>query len=420
MSKKLLFISHAAPEDNYLAGWLASKLRLLGYEVWVDVKNLRAGSSFWNEIELKMRDDSIRFIALVSQTYIDKSRNRNTGVYSEVTLAKTLSKQIDKYILPIKIDDSSYDDFPLNILPLDTIDFSKNWGEGLQELTSELEEQGVEKGVSDDNVLKQWHEYQKIQGKVIKRDEYYGSNWFRVTYPQTVFVYKFLGEEKSLYKLIPFPFVRDGDYILGFFLDAGLDFKYSYSEAVETKDFGEFETITLGDGHEIKDAPQKLVRLLNYSINDHFEQLENFGCYRGSGKKKIFYPKYGEKKDAYISLKPFKKRGRRIYSKAGKQKWRFGLSFLFQLHPFPHLLTHYHLVVSDENGLLDKDAQIKARRSIPKEWFNRDWYERILASLYLASGFSNDLELIVPAGRENIVIDIRPVTFRSRHTYEES
>lgn len=60
MSKKLLFISHAAPEDNDLSGWLASKLRLLGYEVWMDVKNLRADSSFWNEIELKMRDESIR------------------------------------------------------------------------------------------------------------------------------------------------------------------------------------------------------------------------------------------------------------------------------------------------------------------------------------------------------------------------
>jgi hypothetical protein len=40
-SKNLIFISHAQPEDDYLAVWLASKLRQLGYNVWVDKDNLK-------------------------------------------------------------------------------------------------------------------------------------------------------------------------------------------------------------------------------------------------------------------------------------------------------------------------------------------------------------------------------------------
>ncbi|MDO1499092.1 toll/interleukin-1 receptor domain-containing protein [Winogradskyella maritima] len=143
--KDLIFISHAVPQDDYLAVWLSSKLSLMGYNVWVDKEDLRSGSAFWNDIEVNMRDKSIRFIALVSYSYIEKSRNKNTGVFSEVTLAKSLSKKIENYIIPLKVDDCSYDDFPINILPLDTIDFSKNWGSGLKKLLKEFEIQNIRK-----------------------------------------------------------------------------------------------------------------------------------------------------------------------------------------------------------------------------------------------------------------------------------
>jgi len=201
--KRLLFISHAAPEDNYLAAWLASKLRLLGYEVWVDVKDLRAGSSFWNEIELKMRDESCCFLALVSQSYIEKSRNKNSGVFSEITLAKTLSRSLDNYIIPIKVDSSSYDDFPINILPLDTIDFSRNWGTGLNDLVEEIVTREIYKSESDNTVLAQWYNFQKSQKVVRKKEESYSSNWFGVSLPETVFVYKSHGDYKKLWQSIP-------------------------------------------------------------------------------------------------------------------------------------------------------------------------------------------------------------------------
>ena len=40
-----------------------------------------------------MRNDSIRFLALVSEAYIKKALDKNTGVHSEVALAKILSKK---------------------------------------------------------------------------------------------------------------------------------------------------------------------------------------------------------------------------------------------------------------------------------------------------------------------------------------
>ncbi len=419
MNKKLLFISHAAPEDNYLAGWIASKLKLLGYEVWVDVKDLRAGSSFWNEIELKMRNDSIRVLVIVSEKYISKYRDKNTGVFSEVILAKTLSKKTDKFIIPIKADDSNYDDFPINILPLNTINFSNNLGIGLKDLIIELEEQAIPKGILDISVLTQWHEYQKIQGKVLTKREFYGSNWFEITIPKFIYIYKFIGEYENLFEKIPFSFVRDGDYLIGFFTDSGLDFHHLFSEKIVTNDCINNEMIELSNGDLIKDIPQKLVNLLNKSLNNHFHNLENFGVFHTSNKKQVFYVKYDENRNGYISLKAFGKRGRKLYSKDGKIKWRFGLSFLFQLTPFPHLVTNYHLISSDKHGLLNKDNQLKARRSIPNGWYNRDWYERILAFLHLASNSSSDLKLKVPVGMKNLVIDLKPIQFKSDYGYEE-
>lgn len=417
--KRLLFISHAAPEDNYLAAWLASKLRLLGYEVWVDVKDLRAGSSFWNEIELKMRDESCCFLALVSQSYIEKSRNKNSGVFSEITLAKTLSRSLDNYIIPIKVDSSSYDDFPINMLPLDTIDFSRNWGTGLNDLVEEIVTRKIHKTESDDTVLAQWYNFQKSQKVVRKKEESYSSNWFGVTLPETVYVYKFHGDYKKLWQSIPYAYVRNGDYILGFFDESNIDINHTFYDQIESEWIKENGSIRLSNGDEIKDAPQKLVSLLNKSISYFFYLRENFGAFSGSGKKKIFYPKFDQERSGYISLKAFGKRGRKLYSKNGKMKWRFGLSFIFQLEPFSHLVTNYHLVSSNENGLLEGEDHQKARRSIPSEWFNRDWYERILALLHLASEFSKDLKLKIPVGGQLLVIDLEPVQFHSEYGYDE-
>lgn len=195
--KKLIFISHAQPEDDYLAIWLASKLRLLGYNVWVDKDNLSKGDAFWHEIELKMKNESLRFIPLVSQAYIDKSQNKNTGVFLEVSLSKVISKKIQNYVIPLKVDSCSFDDFPISILPLDTIDFSTNWGKGLKEIIEEFELQGIPKNNVTSNVLKQWFKYLKIQGEVLTRPDFYGSNWLPTSLPRTISIYRFRGEFKK-------------------------------------------------------------------------------------------------------------------------------------------------------------------------------------------------------------------------------
>lgn len=44
VTRRVLFLSHATPEDSTFAKWLASQLAIAGYEVWCDALQWRPGS----------------------------------------------------------------------------------------------------------------------------------------------------------------------------------------------------------------------------------------------------------------------------------------------------------------------------------------------------------------------------------------
>ncbi len=84
-----LFISHATPADNEFAAWLAAKLQLHGYRVWVDIKELDPATDFWKTIETAIRDDSIKFLFVVTSASIGGKRD---GVMKELAIADRVRK----------------------------------------------------------------------------------------------------------------------------------------------------------------------------------------------------------------------------------------------------------------------------------------------------------------------------------------
>jgi TIR domain len=79
--KQTIFISHANPEDNEFARWLGAKLTLAGYAVWYDLDRLRGGDVFWDKVEHAIREEAVRFIAVISRAShnkdgVRKERNR--------------------------------------------------------------------------------------------------------------------------------------------------------------------------------------------------------------------------------------------------------------------------------------------------------------------------------------------------------
>ena len=93
--RETIFISHATPEDNEFTIWLASRLELLGYNVWIDKNGLLGGEKFWETIDNVIRDKAIKFLLVYSNNIFQKDRKGNIqegklkdGVYKEYSFAE--------------------------------------------------------------------------------------------------------------------------------------------------------------------------------------------------------------------------------------------------------------------------------------------------------------------------------------------
>jgi TIR domain len=87
--RNMLFVSHAAPEDNEFARWFALQLGKEGFPVWCDQTKLLGGEPFWEEIEHAIRIRTRRFLFVQS-----RNSNQRDGALDELALAKTVGKQL--------------------------------------------------------------------------------------------------------------------------------------------------------------------------------------------------------------------------------------------------------------------------------------------------------------------------------------
>lgn len=144
MERDTIFISHATPDDNDFVRWLGTRLTGHGYKVWADLFELRGGTPFWNSIEEALRHHACKVIFVVSRKSVDPNR---TGVRNELSVADAMKKALpdQEFIIPVRIDDTPFSDFPIQIHQLNGIDFSKGWGAKLIDVLDTLEHANVPK-----------------------------------------------------------------------------------------------------------------------------------------------------------------------------------------------------------------------------------------------------------------------------------
>ena len=58
----MVFVSHANPDDNDFARWLALQLANEGYPVWCDLTRLLGGEKFWEDIENAISNRTAKFL----------------------------------------------------------------------------------------------------------------------------------------------------------------------------------------------------------------------------------------------------------------------------------------------------------------------------------------------------------------------
>src|ERR1035438_9881489 len=161
-----IFISHATPEDNEFTIWLASRLQLLGYKVWIDRKGLLGGEKFWQEIDQIIRNQAAKFLMVYSNNicYPGQPGNLKDGIYKEYSLAESISKDntLIDFILLLKVDDSPYNLF-IGADRFNQILFNKNWAEGLNQLETKFGKDNITKTKDlSSNDFIHWFKYQYV------------------------------------------------------------------------------------------------------------------------------------------------------------------------------------------------------------------------------------------------------------------
>ena len=62
VSRTMVFLSHAAPEDNVFTRWLALQVANEGYPVWCDLTKLLGGEAFWEDIQIAIKERTAKFL----------------------------------------------------------------------------------------------------------------------------------------------------------------------------------------------------------------------------------------------------------------------------------------------------------------------------------------------------------------------
>lgn len=123
MSRDIVFVSHANPEDNDFARWVTLQLASEGYPVWCDLTNLLGGETFWDDIQEAIKERTIKFLFVLS-----RSSNAKDGALQELDCAKGAAKKLKTtlrdFIVPLKIDDLAHDDVHITIRRLNNVSFN--------------------------------------------------------------------------------------------------------------------------------------------------------------------------------------------------------------------------------------------------------------------------------------------------------
>jgi hypothetical protein len=184
-----VFISHANPEDNAFATWLAGQLALAGYAVWSDVTQLVGGEVFWDDIEAAIRLRAAKVIAVLST-----SAQRKPGVLDELDLAIRVERSggLSRFVLPVRLDNLSFSDVRANIARRNIVDFRDSWAAGLHSVLTVLERDKVPRSTGHNaGALGRWVTDRLARSSsLVPTPETLTSNWLPITsLPDHVFLH---------------------------------------------------------------------------------------------------------------------------------------------------------------------------------------------------------------------------------------
>lgn len=397
--RRLIFISHATPQDNDIAIWLSARLAAAGYEVWSDVTKLIGGETHWDNIEAAIRLHSAKVVSILSKAAIVKR-----GFMAELSLGLAVEAKasLKDFVIPMRLDDLDYADFPTEIIRRNAIDLSGRWHEGLSKLLRKLEVDCVpRRRLMETNSVSEWaSSFLNTDGALVVRQEPVISNSLPVVTPpkSIVISQRKVGSTDVPTCEYPGPTEMRGDSAISFFrLDRVDPMRFGH---VSEMDFQHF----LNDGganrlnakrSDIRNAVTKMMR---YALD---EKIRRFGLsqYRFStGRLGHFLP-YSESSSRYKFIGPTGVPGARALfgrSEVKKVYWHYAP----ELYPVVTNSIDFYFkphVIFSEDGITpieDSSRSHRLRRSFCKSWWQDKWRDLMLA--YLANLAEGGTTIRVP------------------------
>lgn len=432
----MIFISHALPEDNEFTRWLALRLAKEGYPVWCDLTKLLGGEDFWHDIQDAIKNRATKFLYVLS-----RNSNEKRGVLQELALAKRVGKARHDFVIPLKIDDLSNDDTTIEVVRLNSIDFSSGWTAGLARLLEKLETDKVPKDerFNPSTVASWWRDQQQRQSGVQTITETCASNWFKVgDLPETIYLHSldgaFKGEEKELPIGIPNYRYKSGFFCFEASTPASTRLHDEHgktitnTQALPLREFQRWGHSQLKiDKSEARNIVTNLLRrafemrclvagLKEYSLAGdarcyyfpermlegekvHYQHLDGHKAYRQMTGRQTLPPRDGQPRC-------------RI--------WHFAVQAKLIRWPEMAFAVTAHVVFSEEGELIKSKArQHSARRKQCKTWYNNTWLDRLLAAMFHLHDPDSTLFISLPCGSDvGFSAQTKPLLFESPIVYD--
>lgn len=435
-----IFISHATPEDNEFTIWLASRLELLGYKVWIDKTELLGGEIFWADIEDAIKNKAIKFLLVYSGNILDKNDSSKVkgGIQKEIDLAREVIKQnpdLKDFLTLLHIDQAPYNLFT-GSQDLNQIPFNSNWAEGLEVLLKKFQKDSVPKSNTElQTSFSEWYlEHYLIKNPIIEKKELYYTNWWSVEHiPEQFYIFRFTNAEQakaihaankdvlavinancitSFEKNINFEILHDNEAI-----------KLEPSEIHEIK----ISELLLGNEREAfptkRDSENYFKKLFKRAIHILFRN-NKLNWYELANKNLAYYHTVESLPTSKVNFSyPYrpataKPKLKNLYGKHFDNKWHFAVSVKPILTPYLGFNVKSHIVFTTDGfkTLEDKDLIHSLRRKKGKRMFNEEWRDLLLAFINSFKNRENQIPIKV-SGNDKIIMKNNVELFWSDYGY---
>jgi hypothetical protein len=402
--RDLVFISHAAPEDNDFARWLGAHLSSLGYKVWSDVTRLIGGEEFWDDIEEAIREHSAKVIVCLSRIAQSKK-----GVLDEIACAvgTERARGLENFVVPVRIDDLPFADVRANIGRKNIIDFSGNWASGLSELVKALDRDNVPRPIEDGPgaVALMASLRRRSTSAVTSHIETVFANWMRiVSLPDAITFVEFDGpihDEVQLRKLIETPAFGYLRLVGGFAQPEELQTRVPASIRIKRRCTVPISAFLRGQcvdlpGLTSKDARNQLTSLLRQGWERRARSL-GLLAYETATRANAWFPPKGVVADDVVQFvgPEGSKRRKTLVGWSAKRRvhWHLAMEAVPMLTNPQHFVLKPHIVFTEDGRTpLESTARMHAlRRGFCKSWWNDRWRDLIAA---YAAWFAQGMESI--------------------------